>query len=314
VAFSAWALFTAFFSMRFFRARSLENRIAQLSSAYDFNGGVEIKKSQKSEQSIDAALKELDTLTSKKGERSIRAKLRQSGLSLRFSEYILRASGIWVALIAVLIIFRIDPIIILPVAIISAYVATYGYLNFLIKRRIRNISAEFPTALEVMHRALRSGLPLIEAIRLSADETAEPLKSELSQILRDMSVGMTLEESMQRFAKRIPTRDSKFVATVINIQSKTGGNLSGAIGNLVQTVRQREQLQNKIQSASSEALTSAKIIGGMPILVAGGMFFLTPSQFDVFVETELGMLILAGCGVWMVLGVIVLRQMTRIAF
>jgi tight adherence protein B len=314
VAFSVWALFAAFFGLKLARSRSMEARISHLATAYDFSGGKTLTRNNKSEQSIDAALKELETLTSKKGEKSIRTKLRQSGLSLSYSEYIIRALGLWLAIMVVLAIAKMNSLIILLSAFIVAYLVSYGYLNFLIKRRTRQISAEFPTALEVMYRALRSGLPLIEAIRLSADETAEPLKSELSQILRDMSVGMNLEESMQRFAKRVPTQDSKFVATVINIQSKTGGNLSGAIGNLVQTVRQREQLHNKIQSASSEALTSAKIIGGMPILVAAGMFFLTPDQFDVFFETQTGALILVACGFWMVLGVIVLRQMTRIVF
>jgi tight adherence protein B len=297
---------------RALRKKKFDRRIISLLAAYDYKGDVNVKKQIKSDRSIEEALKELEDLKKQNKTYSLRSKIRQAGISMTFNQFILRSTLLLLVSLVGLLLSSLSLVFVLATWILLAYFLTYGYLNYLINRRMKKISKEFPTALDVIHRALRSGLPLLDAIRLSADETVEPLKSELRQVLGDMSVGMTMEESMQRLAKRVPMQDAKFVATVINIQSSTGGNLSGAIGNLLETVRQREQLHNKIQSASAEALTSAKIIGGMPVLVTIGMFFLLPEQLDVFFETRDGQAIFIGCLAWMALGAIVLRQMTRI--
>ena len=73
-------------------------------------------------------------------------------------------------------------------------------------------------------------------------------------------------------AHRVPATETNFFAIVIEIQSKAGGNLSEAVGNLSRTVRERKKMKGKISAMSMEALASAAIIGLVPFVVTGALY------------------------------------------
>ena len=57
--------------------------------------------------------------------------------------------------------------------------------------------------------------------------------------------------------------------------------IADALGLEVQSIRARFRLRRKVQALSSEAKSSAMIIGALPIVVATGMYFLNPEYIGI---------------------------------
>lgn len=313
VAVTIWGLFMWLFKGEWSRNGKLKRRALSFSSSYNNDTNNRTKKqAPRPEQSIQIALKELEAQKRNSSSKSLRIRMRQAGLQGNPVWFLMRMIVIDIAVIGFLYWAGLTSAFIAMAGVIILYALTFGRLNFLRRRRIAQITSELPVALDVVYRAIRAGLPLVEALKLGANETAQPLQGELKRILHDLAVGLSLEEAVQRFATRVPTNDASFFATVINIQTTTGGNISTAIGNLLVTMREREQLVSRVKTVTSEVTTSAKIIGALPILAVIALMLISPGIIDVLFRTPRGNQILGGSAIWMSIGIFVMRNMTRI--
>jgi tight adherence protein B len=107
----------------------------------------------------------------------------------------------------------------------------------------------------------------------------------------------------------MPTAEVGFFGIVMTIQAKSGGNLSEALSNLAAVLRDRKRLAGKIKAMSSEAKASAMIIGSLPPVVMGLVWFTTPAYINLLFTEKMGNLMLVGCGVWMGVGIMVMKKM-----
>ena len=181
-------------------------------------------------------------------------------------------------------------------------------------RRINKFIANFPTAMDIIVRGIKAGLPLGDTIRIAAAESPEPVKSEFRKIVESLSVGMTLPEAVERMAQRVPIAETNFFSIVIAIQGKSGGNLSEAIGNLSRVLRERKKMKGKIRPMSMEAKASAVIIGAVPFLVVGALYVSSPHYISPLWTTNHGRMISAIALCWMGIGVAMMKKMVAFDF
>jgi tight adherence protein B len=127
-------------------------------------------------------------------------------------------------------------------------------------------------------------------------------------------VGMPLGEACAKLFERIPLPEANFFAIVVSIQQKAGGNLSEALGNLSRVLRDRKKMKAKIKAMSQEAKASAGIIGALPIVVMLVVYITSPDYISMLWTEQLGRLMLGGCAVWMLCGIMVMRKMINFDF
>lgn len=187
-------------------------------------------------------------------------------------------------------------------------------LSFLRSRRIKKFQDEFPNAIDIIVRGVKSGLPLGDCLRIIAIETAEPVRSEFRKIIEAQSVGMSVGEACAKLYKSMPTAEANFFGIVVFIQSKTGGSLADAFGNLSRVLRERKKMKGKIQALSMEAKASAAIIAALPFIMAALVSMSNPGYMLVLFTTQTGKLMIAGSLFWMFLGVMMMRKMIRFDF
>ncbi len=176
-------------------------------------------------------------------------------------------------------------------------------------RRFKAFMAEFPNALDVMVRSIRSGLPINDALRLIASEAQEPLRGEFKRIVEAQQLGLTIPEACGRLHENIPLPETNFFAIVITIQAQAGGNLSEALANLSRVLRDRKKMKAKINALSMEAKASAAIIGSLPFIIITMVYLTTPGYIMPLFTDPRGHLILGASLVWMTIGVLVMRNM-----
>jgi tight adherence protein B len=187
-------------------------------------------------------------------------------------------------------------------------------VSFLRSRRLAKFAKEFPNAIDVIVRGVKSGLPVVDCLRIISVEASEPIRSEFKELVEDQTLGLPIDQAVQRLPKRIPLAEAKFFAIVISLQSRTGGSLSDALGGLSKVLRERQKMQAKIRSMSAEAKASAGIIGSLPVAVLVLMKIASPGYIDFMFTTLAGQIILGGSVAWMMVGVLVMWKMIRFDF
>ncbi len=245
----------------------------------------------------------------KKRRNSLRVNLEQAGLDISVRAYWVSACILGGGLAAVS--FVVYPNIYVVIAIL--FVGIFGLPRWILKnmrvRRQNIFLNDFADALDVMTRGLKSGLPVTEAMKIIATESGPPVGPEFAEVVEGQRLGISLEQGIERMVERIPLPEVNFLAIVMAIQAKTGGNLSEALGNLSRVLRDRKKMKQKVQSVSQEAKSSAAIIGSLPFVLMGALTMLNPTYLSPLFNTQMGHILLIGSGIWMTTGVLVMRKM-----
>ena len=179
---------------------------------------------------------------------------------------------------------------------------------------MKRFVGEFPNALDIVTRGIKTGLPLSDCLKAIATETQEPVCSEFQKILDDLTVGLTVPQSLDRLTHRVPILETKFFSIVVTLQSQMGGNLSEALGNLSRVLRERKMMKEKIKAFSSEATASGTIIASMPVAVSTILSLTSPDYIGLMFSEPMGNIVLGICAIWMAIGVTVMRNMIRFDF
>lgn len=244
----------------------------------------------------------------------LQKRIERAGLTITVRNYWV-ASGISGVVAAFLSLLFVHSII---AFVLAGFAGGLGLprwvLTFLTTRREQAFTREFAPAMDAIVRSVKSGLPVIEALKLVATEIPQPVGGEFQLLTDSLKVGLTMEQSIRRMYQRMPTPEVNFFGIVMSMQSKSGGNLSEALGNLAGVLRDRKRLKDKIRAMSSEARTGAMIIGSMPPGVMLLVYVTTPSYMAPMFSTEIGNALLVGCVVWMGIGTLVMKKMIAMKF
>jgi len=187
-------------------------------------------------------------------------------------------------------------------------------LGFLKKRREKRFLELFPDAVDVIVRGIKAGLPVGDCLKIIATETQEPVRSEFQSIAETQAIGMPIGEACQKLYESIPLPEANFFGIVVTIQQRAGGNLSEALGNLSKVLRDRKRMAAKIQAMSMEAKASAGIIVSLPPAVMILVYLSSPDYIELLWTSQTGRLMLAGCVLWMFIGVMVMKKMINFDF
>ncbi len=259
---------------------------------------------------IQDSLKQIeDREKERKRKITLKNRIEQAGLEMS-------VRGFWIMSTTIAVVFFMLPTMFgLPLYIggALAFVGFLGFprwfLNFLRNRRQNIFLNDFADAIDVMVRGLKAGLPVSEAMKIIASESGPPVGPEFLEVVDGQRIGITIDQGIERMVDRMPLSEVNFLAIVMTIQSKTGGNLSEALGNLSRVLRDRKKMKQKIRSVSQEAKSSAAIIGSLPFIIMGALTILNPSYLNPMFETSMGNMLLIGSGTWMLIGVLVMRKM-----
>ena len=150
------------------------------------------------------------------------------------------------------------------------------------------ILGQLPDALAMIVRSVRVGVPVSEAVRIVAREAPAPTAAEFARVEAEVTIGMPLDESLRAMAIRTGVPEYKFFATTLSLQAQTGGALSETLEGLADVVRKRLALKAKGEAMAAQAKTSAMVLGAMPFVSGGGMYFLNPDYIGILFYDPLG--------------------------
>ncbi len=131
-----------------------------------------VQEMSKRRKSVQDTLKDLEKrqVENTKKKQSLKARLVQAGLSLTPARFYLFSVLFGLFVMAVVFLFGAPLAVVAGVPFAAAFGLPRWVVGFLIKRRQNKFLEEFPNALDLITRSIRSGLPLNDAVRLVASE------------------------------------------------------------------------------------------------------------------------------------------------
>jgi tight adherence protein B len=250
----------------------------------------------------------------RKARMTLSSRLAAAGLSISQRAFYILSAVLGVVALLVAVVAGLNIFVALGAALVAGLGLPRWIVGFLGKKRMKKFSLEFPNAVDVIVRGIKSGLPVHECFKIIARESPAPLGPEFQKLVEGLGVGMTLEQSLDRMYGRMPTSELRFFTIVIAIQQKTGGNLAEALGNLSTVLRSRRLMAEKIKALSSEAIASAGIIGSLPPVVMALVSLTAPAYMGLLFTDMRGQVMLLIAALWMSFGVFAMKKMINFKF
>jgi tight adherence protein B len=265
-------------------------------------------------QQVQDTIKNIDDKKKLKKRQPLRILLIRAGLGMKPRTYYLLSCFTGVVGGFMVLVSGSSPL----VSLLAAFACGFGLPRWILARMIKRHQAkflrEFANSIDIIVRGIKSGLGFADCMQIIARESPEPVRSEFAELVEQQKVGVPLSSAFERMIERMPLQEVNFFAIVITIQNQIGGNLAEVLSNLAQVLRDRYRLQAKVMAFSAEAKASAAIIGALPPLVILAMFFTSPDYILILWYDKVGNIMLMGCAIWMLIGVLVMRKMINFDF
>ncbi|HEX6740751.1 MAG TPA: type II secretion system F family protein [Sphingomicrobium sp.] len=241
----------------------------------------------------------------------MRKRLEMTGKDISLGKYAGICLGVGLLVAAALMLRGAPWLLSLLLGMFAGVGGPHFFIGKLIQRRVKQFNSNFPDAIELMVRGLRSGLPITETLGVVAAEISGPVGIEFRMVADKMKIGRTMEVALQETADRLGTAEFQFFVITLAIQRETGGNLAETLSNLADVLRKRAQMKLKIRAMSSESKASAWIVGSLPFVVFTLVWFINPNYMAGFFTDQ--RLMVAGLGglVWMSIGAFIMAKMVN---
>ncbi len=258
---------------------------------------------------IEAKLKAAEQIKAKQRGYKLREQLIQAGLKTTPKQFFIYSAGCAVLTALLVLPFGL-PLYVPGLALVIGGLGIPRFiLSVLVKRRIKKFTANFAEAIDLIVRGVRTGMTVAECLGIVGREMPDPIGVEFRAITEGIQMGLTLEECMNRFTARVPSNETRFFSIVLVTQQTTGGNLAETLAKLAGILRDRKRMRDKIRALSSEAKSSAGIIGSLPFAVGAILSFIAPDYVSILFTTSAGNWCVFAGFIIMGIGVLVMRKM-----
>jgi tight adherence protein B len=242
----------------------------------------------------------------------MRMRLAKTGRQITLGQYLLFCFG--AALMAGLflkILMGFPSIVCGMAGLAIGFLIPHIVTGSMAKRRQDRFMRNFPEAIDLIVRGLKSGLPVTESIRVVGQEIADPIGVEFRGIADAVKFGKPMIEALWSIEPRIDIQEFRFFITALAIQQETGGNLAETLENLSTVLRRRKQMKLKIKALSSEAKASAYIIGSLPFIMFGIILMMNYDYGSMLYKDPRGLILIGMAFVSYSIGIFVMWKMVR---
>ena len=235
----------------------------------------------------------------------------QADTSLTVTRFVAISAGIGAGGFVVALVLGMG-LLVAPVLGAMTSVLPLMWVLFRRKRRLAKFGQQLSDALELIARALRSGHSLAAAMELVATEMSEPICTEFSQVYEEQNLGVSIDVALDNMTLRVPNLDLKFFATAVILQRQTGGDLAEILDKIGSLIRERYKILGQVQALTGEGRLSGIVLLALPPVLFLAVYRLNPDYASVLFTDPLGKKMLAGAGLSMLLGALVIRKIVDI--
>ena len=173
--------------------------------------------------------------------------------------------------------------------IISALIGVIGgamlpriYMRRQQNKRLTTFGNQLPDMLNLVVNGLRAGYSTLQAMEAVSKELPPPLSVEFGRVVKEMQLGLGMEEALNNLHRRIPSDDLDLIITAINVQREVGGNLAEILDTISYTIRERIKIKGEIKVLVSQVIYSGRFLAMLPLILMGLLWFANREYLETF--------------------------------
>ena len=249
-------------------------------------------------------------IADKKFSTRVQRDLARANLKLRVAEYYYIRIGAALGLGLVLGVLR-DPFSGV-VGLVLGYMLPRLYVGRRIGGRLGAFNKQLADTITLLSNSLRAGSSFLQSIELVSRESPAPMGEEMGRVVREVNLGLGMEEALSNLVRRIKSDDLDLMVTAIGVQQQVGGNLAEILDTIAFTIRERVRIKGEINTLTAQGRMSGYLVSFLPIAIAVVLNMINPAFMQPLFTSLIGQILLAVGGVMMVIGFFAIQKIVAI--
>ena len=178
-------------------------------------------------------------------------------------------------------------------------------------RRQRAFLDQLPETVSLLASTVRAGHSLLQGLEHVAKESLEPTRGAFETVVREIGLGASQDEAIERLGQRFASDDMSLIVASINVHQQTGGSLAHILDDISGTLRERVRIEGDIRALTAQQRYSAYVLSLLPVAVAAALFVISRDYIQLLFEGTLRFAA-ATAGILIVAGFLTMRKMASI--
>jgi tight adherence protein B len=178
--------------------------------------------------------------------------------------------------------------------------------------RRQKFSHQLTDGLLILSSSLKAGLSLLQAFEELVQEMPAPISQEFNLVVRQMQMGISLDEAMLKLKQRMRLDELDLVVTAMLVARETGGDLTVTFSRVIDTIQERNKLMGRVKALTVQGKMQGAIMSLLPVAFGLFVYKTDPHFFDVFINDNFGRMLLGYAVISEILGVIFIRKFSRV--
>jgi tight adherence protein B len=232
------------------------------------------------------------------------------GPILRRHRWIAIAVGTAVSLAATLILFWPVWLSIAIGFVVSA--VAWIVEDFIAGSKQLKVEEQVADAIDLAVSALKSGMSLVDGLRIASEEARKPLKPAIEEIVQRLDLGDDPDTVFHDFSLRVPVETAGVLAFTLTVHWRVGGGLARALASVSQGARHRIEFHRRVRSQATEGRASLIGMLGITYVLTLMLWRAYPDRFEGFFGSSVGVALTTTVLVLQGLGLVWTTALTRI--
>lgn len=203
-------------------------------------------------------------------------------------------------------------VVITAAAILLGFFAPRWYIAILRRRRLRAFNDQLGDTINLLVNAIRSGYSVLQAMETVSREMGAPISTEFGRVVREVQLGLTLEQALNNMLRRITSDDLDLTVTAINVQREVGGNLAEVLDAISHTIRERVRIKGEIHALTAYGRGAGTLISVVPVVLAAIVYLINPEHMSLLFTHRCGWIMIGGGVLGIVTGFLIIRKIVNI--
>jgi tight adherence protein B len=199
------------------------------------------------------------------------------------------------------------------VGVAAGYLAPGIYMSYMQGRRRKMFDDELGDTINLLVNGLRTGFSVLQAMEAVARELPQPVAGEFDRVVKEVQLGLSLEQALQNMLRRVKSEDLDLVVTAINVQREVGGNLAEILDVISHTIRERVRIKGEISVLTAQGMITGYVITGLPLALMTFLYLVNREYVQRLWTSGLcGWAMLIAGAILIVSGFLIIQRIVRI--
>ncbi len=205
-----------------------------------------------------------------------------------------------------------SPYMAAAIGVIGGFMGTKIYLGMRVNKRQTKFEKQLLEVMSVISAGMRAGSTFVQALEYVAGHVEAPAGPEFARLSREAQLGVPMDECLYHLAERNESNELRLLVNALVVNRRVGGNLTSILEILGDTIRMRIKIKGDIKTLTAQARASAWIVSILPLALLGILSVISPAYVGPLFSNGIGIGILVAGGVMMLLGMAIMRVITKV--